>query len=501
MAFNEFSSIKKNETFNLSQSEIFEDKNVINNIINNQNYLGNDLSKKQLKIRSKLEDKGDFCYCDNCNNLLLHFNNDTLSSLDKIVYSCKCTENKNKLIPIDDFFKQFIKNKKNKVKEIKKHFTCDTCLNTFFYYCQNHGENFCEKKHLINEYISHKDEELISFDKNNITEKMHYLAFKFDFGTLNDDDTINDEETINFYKFKDLIEILFLNYIDYPNYSCYQNINNLYSAIKEFSIYCLKNNKSNKFKEGIEIINNKNELEELDSDLYPYVININLKQSKIYNLEKLNSFENLEELNLRENCINSKNLLLLSKVGKNLKTLNLSANKLGDESIEYFENIDLKQLMCLILDQNNFTNYDLFIAIAKNKKGSFKKLEDLRVGFNDFRVKYKYISKKNNKKDLRPRKTFGELIIEFKDLDFSKVKKLYVNNGVFTQRTAEELLPLLNLKNLENIDISYNNLKDLSPIIKKCNWKLLKNFTCDGNYFTSKDDFEIINKFKNSINL
>ena len=245
----------------------------------------------------------------------------------------------------------------------------------------------------------------------------------------------------------------------------------------------------------------KNMIEELDSDLYPYVININLKQSKIYNLEKLNSFENLEELNLRENCINSKNLLLLSKVGKNLKTLNLSANKLGDESIEYFENIDLKQLVCLILDQNNFTNYDLFIAIAKNKNGSFKNLEDLRVGFNDFRVEYKYLSKKNNKKDLRPRKTLGELIIEFKDLDFSKVKKLYVNNGVFTQRTAEELLPLLNLKNLENIDISYNNLKDLSPIIKKCNWKLLKNFTCDGNYFTSKDDFEIINKFYNSINL
>ena len=493
MQNNDLSIIKNDENFSLSQSEIHEAKNIINNI-NNQNYLNKEISKYFSKIRAKLEDKDDFCYCDKCNNLLLHFNNETLSSLDKMVYSCKCTNNKNTTIPIEDFFKKFIKNKKNKKNEILRLLTCNTCLNKFSYYCQNHGENFCEEKHSNNENL-HKDEELLPFVEDNTIGKMNYLLLKFGFGSFSIDDE-KDEKTVIFQKFKDLIEILILNRIDYPNYNIFQNINNLYWAVKEYTVYCIKNDKSNPFKQGIEIINNKNELEELKQDLYPYVININLKQSKFYDIIKLNPFENLEELNLRENCIESIKPFLDAK-WKNLKTLNLSANKLGDENIEYFENIDLKYLICLILDQNNFTNYDLFIAIAKNKKGSFKKLEDLRIGFNDFKVRKITKNKKKNEKEIRPKKTLEELIIEFKDLDFSTVKKFYINNGVFTQKTAELLLPLLNLKNLTNLNIGCNNLTNLKIIMKKCNWKLLKNLAWEGNYFKSEEDMKIIDEYKN----
>ena len=492
MEINDLSSINKEENSTLSLSEILEDKNAINNI-NKQNYLNKEISKYFSNIRAKLEDKGDFCYCDKCNNLLLHFNRETLSSLDKIVYSCKCTNNEKITISISDFFKKFIKNKKNKINEIHRHLACNTCLNKFIYYCQNHGENFCEKKHSNNENI-HKDEELLPFEEDTTIGKMNYLLFKFDFGSF----SINDEkdtETVIFQKFKDLIEILILNRIDYPNYNIYQNINNLYSAIKDFTLYCIDIKKRNKFKEGFEIINNKNELEELKQDLYPYVINVDLKRSKIYDINKLNPFENLEELNLRENCIESIKPFLDAK-WKNLKTLNLSANQLGDENIEYFENLDLKYLICLILDQNNFTNYDLFIAIAKNKKGSFKKLEDLRIGFNDFKVRKITTNKKKNEKDIRPRKTLKELIIEFKELDFSTVKKLYVNNGVFLQKTAEALFPLLNLKHLQELDINYNNLTNLSKIMKNCNFEFLKKLICDGNFFHSIEDFKIIEKYK-----
>jgi hypothetical protein len=210
----------------------------------------------------------------------------------------------------------------------------------------------------------------------------------------------------------------------------------------------------------------------------------------------VNPFENLEELNLRENCIENIKPFLDAK-WKNLKTLNLSANKLGDENIEYFENIDLKYLICLILDQNNFTNYDLFIAIAKNKKGSFKKLEDLRVGINDFKVRKITKNKKKNEKETRPKKTLEELIIEFKDLNFSEVKKFYVNNGVFTQKTAQSLLPLLNLEKLTHLNIGFNNLTNLKIIMKKCNWKLLKNLAWEGNYFKSEEDMKIIDEYKN----
>ena len=493
MQNNDLSIIKNDENFSLSQSEILEGKNIINNM-DNQNYLNKEISKYFSKIRAKLEDKDDFCYCGVCNNLLLHFNNETLSSLDKMVYSCKCTNNKNTTIPIEDFFKKFIKNKKNKKNEILRLLTCNTCLNKFSYYCQNHGENFCEKKHSNNENL-HKDEELLPFVEDNTIGKMNYLLLKFGFGSFSIDDE-KDEKTVIFQKFKDLIEILILNRIDYPNYNIFQNINNLYWAVKEYTVYCIKNDKSNPFKQGIEIINNKNELEELKQDLYPYVININLKQSKFYDIIKLNPFENLEELNLRENCIESIKPFLDAK-WKNLKTLNLSANKLGDENIEYFENIDLKYLICLILDQNNFTNYDLFIAIAKNKKGSFKKLEDLRIGFNDFKVRKITKNKKKNEKEIRPKKTLEELIIEFKDLDFSTVKKFYINNGVFTQKTAESLLPLLNLKNLTNLNIGCNNLTNLKIIMEKCNWKLLKNLAWEGNYFKSEEDMKIIDEYKN----
>ena len=113
----------------------------------------------------------------------------------------------------------------------------------------------------------------------------------------------------------------------------------------------------------------------------------------------MNSFENLIELNLSDNCIfDIKPFLKIE--WKSLLSLNLATNKLGDTNIEYIENIDLKELTSLILDFNNFTNYDLFLAIVHNKKESFKKLEDLRLGFNNFRIG-KNNAKKEKEKKLR----------------------------------------------------------------------------------------------------
>ena len=490
--FNEISSVHANENNDYSQSGFYEIKNVINNLTD-PDYLEKRIGRYYLLLWPKLEKKGDFCYCDNCNNLLLHFNNENLLSLDKIVYSCKCTENKKITIPISEFFTKFIKNAENNGKDIYQHLTCNKCFEKFYYYCKNHGENFCDQKHLNKENSSHKDEILLKFEEYTTIGFIKYIMFKFDFGNYIFDEG-DDDETLKFKKFKELIEIIIINFILFPNYNIYQSIINLYSALKDFSIYCIKNKKDNKFKEGIEIINNKNELEELEPDLYPYVIKINLKQSKAYNTAKLNSFENLEDLNLRENCINSIKSFLNTK-WKNLKVLNLSGNRLGDENIEYFENIDSTNLVSLILDQNNFTNYDLFIAIAKNKNGSFNNLEDLRIGMNDFKVGKKNNYKKKEKKNTRARKTLEQLVIEFKNLNFKKVKKLYVNNGVFVQKTAEELLPILNLENLENLDISYNHLKNFK-FMKECIWKI-KYLSYDGNHHTLEDIFLLKKKFNN----
>ena len=124
-------------------------------------------------------------------------------------------------------------------------------------------------------------------------------------------------------------------------------------------------------------------------------------------------------------------------------------------------------------------------------------MEDLRVGINDFKVRKITKNKKKNEKETRPKKTLEELIIEFKDLNFNKVKKFYVNNGVFTQKTAQSLLPLLNLEKLTHLNIGFNNLTNLKIIMKKCNWKLLKNLAWEGNYFKSEEDMKIIDEYKN----
>ena len=80
-------------------------------------------------------------------------------------------------------------------------------------------------------------------------------------------------------------------------------------------------------------------------------------------------------------------------------------------------------------------------------------------------------------------------------MDFSSVKKLYVNSGVFNQKTAKELLPLLNLKNLEYIDFSYNNLTNFD-FIDKCDWKI-KTINYKGNHYKLNDEFKLKKKFKN----
>ena len=109
------SSIIMNENNDFSQNEIIEDKILYNNL--NEPF-EKSIGKYYSELLTKLEKKDYFFYCENCNNLLLHFNNDSLSSLDEIVYSCNCTGNKKETIPIDEPFTKFIKNEKDNKNEI-----------------------------------------------------------------------------------------------------------------------------------------------------------------------------------------------------------------------------------------------------------------------------------------------------------------------------------------------------------------------------------------------
>ena len=109
------SSIIMDENNDFNQNEILEDKILINNL--NAPFEKSNC-KYYSELLTKLEKKGYFFYCENCNNLLLHFDNDSLLSLDEIVYSCNCTGNKKETIPIDELFTKFIKNEKDNKNEI-----------------------------------------------------------------------------------------------------------------------------------------------------------------------------------------------------------------------------------------------------------------------------------------------------------------------------------------------------------------------------------------------
>ena len=480
-------SIKKDES-----ESIGNNISIINDIyaLSDPEYDKKRIGRYFLKLWPKSNEKCDICYCIKCHETpLLHFNNEILLNLDKITFSCKYYKKQTQ--SIEEFFNDFILKESEIENEETEFLLCPICYQKFNYYCQNHDKNLC--KNYNNEGDIHKNENLIRFEENIAINYIKYLIFKLNIGKelTNKESNEKDNKFEKFKLFKKLVEILITNYIRYPNYNIYQSIENLYEALSEFSIHCHKKKIKTLFKEGISI-NNKNQLNELEPDLYPLVININLRQTKAYNIEKLNAFENLRELNLSDNCIYDIKPFLKIE-WKSLLSLNLATNKLGDTNIEYIENIDLKELTSLILDFNNFTNYDLFLAIVHNKKGSFKELEDLRLGFNNFRIG-KNKAKNEKKKKLR-KKTLIELVKAFNGLDLSKIKKLYLNHGALTQIAAKELLPIIDLKNLENLNIKYNYLKDLS-FLEKCSWNL-KIFSYKGNLL-NEDDIDLIkNKFPN----
>jgi hypothetical protein len=177
----------------------------------------------------------------------------------------------------------------------------------------------------------------------------------------------------------------------------------------------------------------------------------------------LNSFENLIELNLAENCIYSIESLQKAKF-KNLKNLYLFKNLLNDDNIKFFKNLCCKELTTLDLEDNNFTNYELLIEIGKN----FKKLEILKIGSNTFYVKPK------NKKDKR--RNINIIVEELKKIDFSNIKVFSANNGACPQIAVNNIIPALNLKFWDQVDLRNNQLSNLDVIKTHINDNNKNNF-------------------------
>ena len=494
----------------LGSIEVKEDESIsyifdINNIINNFNdpsYFENNIGIYYSRAFPEIIKINELYYCKKCHTCpTFYFDNDILKEFNNITvkYSCKCS-NKINSLNIEEFNLKFKHNKNDIEKDIKEYLVCSICFEKFNYYCLNHDKNLC--KNYNKESVIHKDEKVFTFEENIVYIYLNHLKSKFNF----EEKEKKEDDYKDFPKFKEfrnLVKILINNYILYPSYSLYTSIKNLYEALIHFAFYSYEKGIKSPYGDGIEIIRNKNKLNELDPKFYPLIINLVLERSRAYNIKILGEFENLRELNLAANCIYYIKPFLNAK-WKNLRVLNLSSNYLGDENINYFRILELKELTSLILDYNHFTNYELFIAIGKNPNGSFKKLKDLRLGFNDFRVAKKSNKKNSDKNKIElnlntgiklKRKTLEELKKEFSDLNFNCLKKFYANNGVFNQITAETLIPLIKMENLEYFKINNNDLIDIN-FLKSCNWKKIKFLENKGNFDTDVTSW-IKDKFPN----
>ena len=394
--------------------------------------------------------------------------------MDSILYSCDCV-NKRKIC-IEDLYSL-----KENIKDIKSELVCKKCKSTFSSFDSKNSNNIC-----TNCYPKgNKVEKFNNFQTKSILNNLKYLIyFAIDENKQtntkedknNNSDIVEKEEKLKKSQLlKNLMITTIINYIIYPNYNLYLTIENLLEA---FSDYCqTPDDPKNKhyFKKIIEINRNKKKLINLNSSLNNFVIKVDVRQLKFYEdlIEKyiVGKFKNLIELNLGENCLYSIKPLLNTE-WLNLKYLVLCFNRLGDENIVFFENLNAKELISLDLEFNNFTKYELLIAIGNNKHGSFKKLEELKIGYNDFKI----IEKKNQKKN---RKSLEEIVDELKKLDFSSIRVLSANNGSLPQKAAEKILPALNLKSYENVDIRFNNIKNLNFAN---GIKYNKDLFCEGNF-------------------
>ena len=364
------------------------------------------------------ENKPIYYFCKQCScSLIFYLDIDNL----KISYSCKCSKDK-KEISFKDL-ENFILEE----KDISTRLTCQKCYEKYCFFCDKHKENICLK--CDKDEDKHKNELLDNLESNFIYYKLlNLLNFALP--------KKSDKENSNLFEIKNLIKNIILNYINYPTYGLYKTINNFTQKFREYSKNLDKKDNKNYFKKLIDIYKKKRELYELNKELYAFVDRIILFRQKFFDLDKLNDFENMTDLFLMHNCIIDIKPFLNAKF-KNLQFLSLERNKLNDDNIIIIENLDFKELISLNLKDNNFTKYELLLAIG----GSFKKLEILDISFNILRINNKN-KKKNNKW-----KNLDEIVNELNKLNFKNIKLLSATNGVFTQKTAEKIIPAIYTKN------------------------------------------------------
>ena len=215
-------------------------------------------------------------------------------------------------------------------------------------------------------------------------------------------------------------------------------------------------------------------------------------------------FKNLEEFDLSHNNISDANLLTEFIFNK-LKKLNLSFNKLSPLTFknQVSESIFSKNSIDINLDNNNLIKKD--IEMIKNLLLSSE--ANIGKAIHDTYSRDSLIDNNKTKKDKKKKKIIYDKLnmLEKKILDYFSVKFNFVLTGNelkldLNNKNIEDiefnLLSSIEFKNLEEINLSHNNITDIKPLL---NFKALKKV--DLSFNKINDILPLEELIENNINI
>ena len=402
--------------------------------------------------------------CKECNNFPKIYLNDDGYSLNII---CDCREYEN-MSP--DYFRNNFIIKENQTSENNNHSDkikfdsyciCDVHLGKKYdYFCIDCEENLCRDCYTQNkDHINHT---IIDFNEKDFLDKI--IEIKNILPNINSLEEQKDENLIKIIR-----EILKI-YEDYPCYNLYRCINNIYEFLKkDIKNIFIKHREMKEFFKIRYPKEFKNALEKKGDGSAIKTMRINKVNFSCLNILSNKDFKNLIKLILSNNNINDITPLLNSKFPV-LQELNLSMNRIDDENAKKIFKIDMPKLNFLNLVYNNFKKYDIFKSIHV-----FKCLTKLYIGLNKFNREISEID-------------------ENTIYECSTIEEIGLTKGVFSDKTID-LISKFKFRNLQLLYLSCNNISSLSFVDKlDCKIENLEEIWLSSNNIT---EFYPLIKFNN----
>ena len=324
---------------------------------------------------------------DNSSNSALS-ENDSLSSLLTIFYTCKECKNYFKLKPINFSHLSAECDCKIIINLNSKDFVDKYTTGTIEVGCKSHKKNFIKrckdcKKDLCEECLKEKLKENNASGLHTEHEN-HFLLDLSDISTFlkEIEESYNNitEKTEDLKRVYDMIGVLEEMNNKYPCYGIYKTLKKYMGLFKGFkSINNNNNNNNNNYPELIKIRTIK-ELEEIGDPNKIYKITIEEEKQKetLNNLDifKNKSFANLVRLAM--NNLKIKDISALSTCSfPKLKKLIIGHAELDNNCIDVIKNMTLPEIIFISLYHNKISSPEIF-SIPEN----FETLKKFYVGFN-----------------------------------------------------------------------------------------------------------------------